>query len=326
MDPRAGAGSHPCVPERVVNDLHSTPASTEPSVFGFTVRSSVPLRFLRHGGGSESLDVFEDESPDDLHEGELLGEWPLQGTAYPTSAKLFRIPRGYEYVTSDAGRFRIDIERARIEVPRDGDHLLREQRLHGMPMILSFLSRGDISLHAAAVEIGSVAVILAAPSRYGKSTLALAFQRGGHRVLSEDLICCRPSTGEAIPGPALLRIRPDVYPRELPEGLFVAAERPDRIFVGFDAPRAGSGAPVPIAAIVFLRESTTLAIEPAERTTVLKDLWRLSFRTGTDEGRAESFRGLTRLAGSTPAWNVSRPLTLSALDATVELIRNKLRP
>lgn len=322
MAPRAGTGAHSRVPERVVTGLSSSPVSTKPSVFGFSVRSSVPLRFLRHGGGAESLKVLEYESPDNQQQGELMGEWPLQGTSYPASAQLFRIPGGYEYVTSDAGRFRIDIERARIQVPREGDPLLREQRLHGMPMILSFLSRGDISLHAAAVEIGSAAVILAAPSRYGKSTLALAFQRGGHRVLSEDLICCRPSTSEAIPGPALLRIRPDVYPQELPEGLFVAAERPDRVFVGFDAARAGSGAPVPIAAVVFLRESTALAVEPAERTTVLKDLWRLSFRTGTEEGRAESFRRLARLAGSTPAWNVSRPLTLATLDATVELIRN----
>lgn len=324
MAPRTGAGAHSRVPERVVTGFSSARVSTTPSVFGFSVRSSVPLRFLRHGGGAESLEVLEDESPETQQEGELLGEWPLQGTSYPASAKLFRIPGGYEYVTSDAGRFRIDVERSRIEVPRDGDHLLREQRLHGMPMILSFLSRGDISLHAAAVEIGSAAVILAAPSRYGKSTLALAFQRGGHRVLSEDLICCRPSSGEAIPGPALLRIRPDVYPRELPEGLFVAAERPDRVFVGFDPAHAGSGAPVPIGAIVFLRESTTLAVEPVQPTTVLKDLWRLSFRTGTEEGRAESFQRLTRLAGSTPSWNVSRPLTLNALDATVDLVRNKV--
>ena len=298
------------------------PTSLEPSVFGYTIRSSIALRFLRHGGGSEPLEVVEDAESDGPAPGELLGEWPLQGTSYPAHARLVRVPGGYQYLTSDAGMYRIDLAQGRIHVPATGDELLREQRLHGMPMILTFLARGDISLHAAAVEIGSGAVILGAPSRYGKSTLAMAFQRAGHRVLSEDLICCRPSTVEAIPGPALLRIRPDVHSEDLPTGLFVAARRDDRVFVGFDAAHAGSSAPVPVSAIVFLREGASLAVEPTDPVTALKDLWRLSFRTGTDEGRGDSFRSLSTLAGSVKLWNVSRPLTLDALAATVDLIRS----
>jgi hypothetical protein len=297
-------------------------SSTEPSVFGFTIRSTLALRFLRHGGGAESLEVIEEPNPDNPTSGELLGEWPLQGTAYPAHARLFRVPCGYEYETSDAGRFRIDLDSGRIEVPRDGDLLLREQRLHGLPMILSFLARGDISLHAAAVEVESGAVLLAAPSRFGKSTLALAFQRAGHRVLSEDLICCRPATAEAIPGPALLRIRPDVHSDDLPEGLFIAARRDDRVFLGFDAAHAGTGAPVPVRAMVFLREGHSLTVEPAEPVTALKDLWGLNFRTGTEEGRADSFRSLSLLAGSIKSWNLRRPLTLDALPDTVDLIRS----
>ena len=299
-------------------------APAEPSVFGYTIRSSTTLRFLRHGGGVESLDVVEDTDADNPSPGELLGEWPLLGTALPAQARLVQVPGGYEYLTSDAGLYRIHIDQGRIQVPPTGDSLLREQRLHGVPMILSFLARGDISLHAAAVEIGSAAVILAGPSRHGKSTLALAFQRAGHRVLSEDLICCRPSTVEALPGPALLRIRPDVHSNDLPTGLFVAARREDRVFVGFDAVQAGSSAPVPIEAIVFLRESNRLAIEPVDRATALKDLWGLSFRTGTEVGGADCFRSLSALAGSVKSWNVARPLTLASLSETVDLVRSTI--
>jgi hypothetical protein len=297
-----------------------TAPSKERSVFGFRVRSSLPWRFLRHGGGREPLEIVATDSDRSEPSAELLGEWPLQGTAYPAHAKLFKVPGGYEYWTSDAGRFGIDVEQGRIEVPSEGDSLLREQRLHGMPMILSFAARGDISLHAAAVEIGSGAVVLAAPSRYGKTTLALAFQKREHRVLSEDLICCRPDTAEAIPGPALLRVRPDVFAGELPSGVFIADQRPERIFLGFDEAASGSGAPVPIKAIVFLREADDFAIEPVPRVTALKDLWRLSFRTGTEDARADSFRRLTSLAGSVASWNVYRPLTLGALERTVELV------
>ena len=292
----------------------------EPAVFGFRIRSAVPLRFLRDGGGGDPLEIVTHDRSDGQADGELLGEWLLQGTTYPATAKLLRVPGGYEYWTSDAGLFRVDEERHRIEIPARGDELLREQRLYGMPLILSFASRGDVSLHAAAVQVGSRAIILAAPSKYGKTTLAFAFQRRGHRVLSEDLICCRPDTAEAIPGPAVLRLRPDVYDRALPEGLSVIAETPDRIFVGFDALRRGSGAPVPIKAIVFLRESDGFQVEPVSAVTALKDLWRLSFRTGTEEWRAASFKNLTALAGSVHVWNAYRPLSLTALDPTVSLI------
>ena len=292
----------------------------EPSVFGFRIRSAVPLQFLRDGGGVDPLEIVTHDRSGGQADAELLGEWPLQGTSYPATAKLLRVPGGYEYWTSDAGLYRVDQERHRIEIPATGDELLREQRLYGMPLILSFASRGDVSLHAAAVEVGSRAIVLAAPSKYGKTTLAFAFQRRGHRVLSEDLICCRPDTAEAIPGPAILRLRPDVYDRTLPEGLSVIAEQPDRIFVGFDALRRGSGAPVPIKAIAFLRESDGFHTEPVPAVTALKDLWRLSFRTGTDEWRAASFKSLTALAGSIRAFNVYRPLSHAALDTTVSLI------
>lgn len=305
-----------------MTDIPAT--SLEPSVFGFSIHSDVALRFLRSGGGNESLAIASSENNRGEPEGELLGEWPLQGTAYPAHARLFRVAGGYEYWTSDVGLFRVDLGNQRIVVPRSDDDLLLEQRLHGMPMILSFVARGDISLHAATVEMASGAVVLAAPSRFGKSTLAFALQRAGHRMLSEDLICCRPATGEAIPGPALFRIRPDVFDGQLPKGLFIVNQRPDRVFVGFDDVARGSGRPLPIRAIVFLREADRLAIEPVPRPTALKDLWRLSFRTGTEDARADSFRQLTQLAGTLPCWNLHRPLLLDSLESVVDLLQGAL--
>ena len=268
------------------------------------------------------MEIVEDSNSARSTAGELLGEWPLQGATSPAYARLYRVPDGFEYLTSDAGLFRVDIDQRRIHVPAADDKLLREQRLHGMPMVLAFIARGDISLHAAAVELGQGAVILAAPSRHGKSTLAMAFQRAGHRVLSEDLVCYRPTTGEVIPGPALLRIRPDMHSEELPNGLFVAGRREDRVFVGFDPVTAGSSAPIQITGIVFLREATRLTVEPADPVTALRDLWHLNFRTGTEASRATSFRSLSLLAGSVQVWNANRPLTLSALPNTVEMIRD----
>ena len=300
--------------------MPETTAPTDPSLFGFAIRTAEPLQFLREGGGSGALEIVEATLPADQPEGVPLGEWPLHGTAYPARAALYRRPFGYEYWTSDAGRFLVDLERGRIEIPSNGDPLLREQRLNGMPMLLSFAHRGDFSLHAAAVQVGGGAVILAAPSRFGKTTLAFGFHRMGYRILSEDLVCCRPGTLEVLPGPALVRLRPDIYGGAPPIGMRVVAVRPDRIFLALEGRFRGSSAPLPILGVVFLREGEALRIEPAPVVDSMRDLWHLGFRLPTSEARAESFRELTELVGAVPAWNVFRPLRLECLDETVALI------
>src|SRR5207244_12530639 len=103
----------------------------------------------------------------------------------------------------------------------------------GIPAALRCMHRGDLPLHAAAVEVESRALVLAAPGWHGKTTLALAFQRHGYRVLTEDLACCSlASTPKLLPGPALLRVRPHVYPGRPPAGPHVVPARRNRVALG----------------------------------------------------------------------------------------------
>ena len=295
-------------------------SNASPSLFGFRIRTDVPLHFLREGGGVEPLDIVVARERAARPDGAPLGEWPLHGTARPESAAIYAHPGGFEYWTTDAGRFVVDLAGGRIELPPDGDEILREQRLLGMPMLLSFAHRGDISLHAAAVVIAGGAIVLAAPSRFGKTTLAFAFHERGHRLLSEDLVCFRPDSGEVIPGPALARLRPDVYSGTPPAGFELVARRPDRLFLAPPAGRRGPSAPVPLRGLVFLREGDAVALRQANTVEAVKDLWHLGFRMPTAEGRAESFRQLTRLASGVPIWNLYRPLRLDALEETIQAI------
>ena len=105
--------------------------------------------------------------------------------------------------------------------------------------------------------------------------------------------------------------------------MHVVVARPDRIYLGVDDDRKGGSAPVPIRAIVFLREAEDLRMERVAASVAVTDLWHLNFRLATNEFRARSFQQLTRLAGTVPCWNVYRPLRLSTLEPTVALVAER---
>lgn len=306
----------------VIEPLRERPLAPMPSAFGFRVHCQQPLRFVRSGGGIETLEVVRAPKRRARPEVAPLAEWVLAGADHEARGTLYQVDTGFEFWVTDAGAFHIDPTRGRIEIPETRDEVVREQRLWGIPSTLCYMHRGDLSLHAAAVEVGGRAVLLAAPGRYGKTTLALAFHLHGYRVLSEDLACCRVSPSlELLPGPALLRVRTDIYSGHAPAGTQVVLERPDRVYLALDDDRKGSSAPVPIAAIIFLRESPDgLRMERCAPSVALADLWALNFRLRTAAGRARSFRQLSQLAGVLPTWNLCRPLRLASLDATVARI------
>lgn len=207
-----------------------------------------------------------------------------------------------------------------ITVPRDADPIAREERLWGIPAALCFAQRGDVPIHAAAVDVGGRALLFAGPGRFGKTTLAAAFLRAGHRVLSEDVTCCRLDPGPAVlPGPAMLRIRRDVFERLDVPGTRPVAEDPERIHLAIEESTDRSGDPVPLAGVVFLRRGApdlTLIRVPGERW--LPELWTVSFNLPTDEDRARNFRAIADLAAAVPLWLLDRPLEFANLERIVD--------
>jgi hypothetical protein len=150
--------------------------------------------------------------------------------------------------------------------------------------------------------------------------MAAAFHRAGHRVLSEDTSCIRLGPApEVVPGPAMLRVRPDVDERlELPRARRVG-EDADRVHYALDEP--GDCAPVPLRAVVFLDEADgEAALERVPQPEALRDLWALSFRLPTEEDVSRSFGGVTDLASSVPAFRLRRTLELAELDDHVSLL------
>lgn len=287
------------------------------SCFGFAIRSSLDLRYLRGGGGDELRILEAPVIPSDR--ARPLIDW--RPPRNPFRATLFLERGTYTLWVEDAGWFSIDPQRRTITVPLGGDPVRREERTWGLPTLLCFLDRGDLPLHAAAVEIGGGAVLLAAPQRAGKTTLAAAFAAAGYRVLAEDLACIRvgdPTT--VIPGPAMMRVRPDAAEHLTFRG-GSRVERSDRVHVALDTATRGDCSPVPLRAAIFLREDEeAIGTEPVGTGDAIPDLWTLSFQLPTDADRARAFAGVADLASSVPIWNLARPKRFDALGRTVTAI------
>ena len=307
--------------------LESPGPDGPPSCFGFQVRSAYPFRFVRNGGGDDALEIIETDEPIAAEESTLLYEWTLRDQDRSVNARLFGAEGLFQFWTSDAGWYRIDPTARRIEMGQHDDDIRREQRLWGIPAVLCAKDRGDFAVHAAAVEVDGSAILLAAPGRFGKTTLALAFHRRGYRLLTEDTACCSLSAGPLLfPGPACIRLRPDMFDGQAPAGTTVAAVRRDRIHLALDSDRKGDGRPVPIKALLFLREAGNgTYLEPVKKSEALPDLWALTFRFQTDAERRRVFQDLARLATIVPVWNLHRPLQLDALDDVVTLVAENCR-
>jgi hypothetical protein len=301
-------------------DAGSGEALSAGTCFGFAVHSSVELRFLRHGDG-EPLFVSAPSTPPDGEPGELVQRW-LRTNEVPVDTTLFRDGSRYRLQMGESSWFHIDPERPSVTAPEDANTVRREERLWGIPAILCFLARGDLQLHSAAVEIDGGAVVIAAPQVHGKTTMAATFHNAGFRVLSEDVTCIRNlSEPHVVPGPAVLRVR-----RQTAEQLeIIDAEevgtRDDRVHLSIAPERRGDCKPVPLRAILMLRESENgFSLDRPSTVDAVRDLWPLSFNLPTIEDRARCFAAVTDLSRVVRVENLYRPFRLEELPGVVDFV------
>lgn len=310
----------------MMNVTNGSAAPDEPPiagvVHGYAIRTRIACRFLRDGGSDTTLWVEEGPPLEEPPPHPLL-EWR------PRPDRNFRATLSHEegrYVfwTDTEGAFTVDPHRPSITVSEGFEPVRREERMWGVPSVVAYLSRGDLPLHAAAVEVHGKALLFPGPSRHGKTTMASGFLRAGHRMLGEDLTCCRPGEpGVVLPGPAVLRVRPDVYQRLDFPGTHPVSEDAERVHLALDADRRGTGDPVPLAGIVFLRrDSEVPAITRRTPDSAIPDLWALSLNLPSDEDRARCFRGLSSLAVGVPIWDLQRGSTIEDVAEVVDLVVN----
>lgn len=150
--------------------------------FGLTIRSALPLLELpaAEPGSSVDIAVAEAEVPPELPGATLR----------------------FGYFQGLPGRVLIFIEGVARYLAWDGEHVAFERepgvsddevRAFLLTVVMGALlhQREDLVLHGSAVAIDGEAVAFLGQSGAGKSTMAAAFRRRGHPVLTDDLCVVR---------------------------------------------------------------------------------------------------------------------------------------
>jgi hypothetical protein len=289
---------------------------------GFAVRSSLGLSFLRPGPGTP-LEVVAGKVAQPVEPPVL--KW-VPRPDNPLDASVYQIDGTFYLWVHGVGGYRIEPEAGRIVVPAEADPIRREELLWALPAALCFTARGDVSLHAAAVEIDGSGIVFTAPGQFGKTTLAAACLKAGYRVLAEDIACCRlGATPSVLPGPSILRVRRDSYEMLAPlPNTQVLRDDPGRVLLTLDDAVRGGSAPVPLAAVVMLNlaaEGRTLRrVAPAR---AIPDLFTVTFNLPTDADRARAFTSAAALAGSVPVWSLERALDFASLPGLIDEVASR---
>jgi len=186
-------------------DTASLSPHEQGTCYGFGIHSTIPLACVRNGQGPP-LEIARASHQVPAQTMPLVAEWREHPNDEPY-ARLYRDEKEYWLWMSRGEWTRIDAGGPRITLPASLD-AASEEHLWTIPISLCLLHRGDLTLHAAAVEVDGHGVLLVASGGAGKSTLAAAFVQAGYRLLSEDVTCVRVAGAPCvIPGPAMLRLR-----------------------------------------------------------------------------------------------------------------------
>ena len=275
------------------------------SLYGFEIKGDLPLRRLNAARGMRGELVV------------AIAEEPLRIPAREPVSSLLDDPGRHWYASYEledgrclielppSGSFLIDPLAGRVAVDRrDGDDELLEHRVASSALCVLLALRGDLVLHASAVERDGRAVIFCGPTQRGKSTLARALGEAGYRLLGEDGIAIElggESGPVAFPGARGVRARGrDAKGRN----------RTDLI----EDPGGGAPPPCPVAAVVLLGErGEELTIDRLEPARALAQLTPNLIHSGGREAIGAAFANLATLLGSVPAFAASLPDHLGTL-------------
>jgi hypothetical protein len=279
------------------------------SLYGFEVKSDLPLLRLNSAVGTRGELRIEAaasplERPDRAPVSILIGDdgrcWYASYELEDGRCQIELPPTASFLIEAACGRLVVDSEA--------NDAELREHRIVSSAVCTLLSMRGDLVLHASAIEIGGRAVLFCGPTQRGKSTLARVLGEAGQRLLGEDGIAIEldETKATAFPGARGVRVRSrDGNGRARTDLL------PD--------PGSGEPGPCTVGAVILLEErGAKLAVKPLEPARALALLTPNLVHSGGRAAIGAAFANLATLLGSTPALAASLPDDLGALATSVQ--------
>ncbi len=212
-----------------------------------------------------------------------------------------------------------------IEISKASDADWADVRLFllGSAMGMLLYRRGDLPLHANAVDMGGESWAFLGASGAGKSTLAEWLQRQGHRLLADDICVTRQTlAGEVMVYAGIPRmrlwedaaIRAGLDPASLPRSVPGAPEY--RKYDVAVAPSSGLDA-VRLAALCVLDSGGEWAVEPLQGLEAVESLYAHSYRgahVGPVGNAERHWRSCLALAADVPMFCYRRTMDPDRMD------------
>lgn len=189
--------------------------------------------------------------------------------------------------------------------------------------------RGFTCLHASAIAHDNKALVFVGGAEAGKSTLAAAFSRMNHRVLSDDILVVENSDSVVVARPGIPRIGlwpesvkylwgdQEALPRQVPTW--------DKRYFELSDANLFQETPLPVGAVYSLADRTPGAkprIEPLRDVEAVLQLLANKYvtRVAEREQNKRDFALLSQFAASVPVRRITRGDTLSDLEETCQAI------
>ena len=301
------------------------------------LKSNIPLPELPPASGKEAECSFQlSAAREPCHTpGEWFHHWCFpDGKIWLAFARvgpdyLLRFPELADFVVSaDGKQIRcLQMSATPVETIR---HLLLDQVI---PLVLS--KRGELVLHASAVETPRGAIAFLGTTGWGKSTLAASFSEQGFRFLTDDCLLLKESGQQLVVIPSYpgLRLWPEAVSAlfEDEPGLSQVAHYTVKKRVSRNGGLRFSSEPVPLRRMYFLvapeeaRAAISInAVSPREAfIELVKYAYVLDI---TDRERLkEDFQRVSRLAVLPLFYRVAFPRDFSLLPAVRQAILDHLR-
>lgn len=288
--------------------------------YGLKIQSALPLlEFLPAGNRLDPADVTLDvlSNPELFHQVDQTTppekDWTL--TVSRTTATVF---------IRDSGLFEITEGRhIAITLAPEADEGLLRLYVGGVIMAILLYQRSCLVLHASAVIMAGQVVAFLGMSGAGKSSLAVALEKAGYPIITDDVLALQLGRNTVLAAPGYPQVK---LTKESATTLghdldSLLPLHQAEIKLGYRLKSTFPTQALPLQALYFLGVGEALAITPQPPQTSLLELiphsaptrWRLP-------GDGQHLAQCAQLAQQIPMFCLQRPRDLSRLEESARLV------